>query len=141
MYFVGYDAPWKLVIAAIALVLLGIPQGVNNIITYAMIGDTVDYLEWKTGERGEGICFAMQTLINKIGMAVGAFIGVISFAAAGINAETGFISPEGKQTLWNMLVLSGVISMFACAVPMFFYKITEKRQAEMVAEVAARKAK
>ncbi len=140
MYFVGYDAPWKLVIAAIALVLLGIPQGVNNIITYAMIGDTVDYLEWKTGERGEGICFAMQTLINKIGMAVGAFIGVISFSAAGINSETGFISAEGSNTLWNMLVLSGVISMFACAVPMFFYKITEKRQAEMVAEIESRKA-
>ena len=139
MYFVGYDAPWKLVVCAIALVLLGIPQGVNNIITYAMIGDTVDYLEWKTGERGEGICFAMQTLINKIGMAVGAFIGVISFAAAGIDAETGFISQEGAQTLWNMLVLSGVISMFACAVPMFFYTITEKRQAEMVKEIAARK--
>lgn len=141
MYFVGYDAPWKLVIAAIGLVLLGIPQGVNNIITYAMIGDTVDYLEWKTGERGEGICFAMQTLINKIGMAVGAFIGVISFSAAGINAETGFISAEGAQTLWNMLVLSGVISMFACAVPVMFYKVTEKRQAEMVAEIAARKQK
>ena len=139
MYFVGYDAPWKLVIAAIGLVLLGIPQGVNNIITYAMIGDTVDYLEWKTGERGEGICFAMQTLINKIGMAVGAFIGVISFAAAGINAETGYISAEGARTLWNMLVLSGVISMFACAVPMFFYTITEKRQKEMVDEIAARK--
>ena len=139
MYFVGYDAPWKLVVCAIALVLLGIPQGVNNIITYAMIGDTVDYLEWKTGERGEGICFAMQTLINKIGMAVGAFIGVISFAAAGIDAETGFISQEGAQTLWNMLVLSGVISMFACAVPMFFYTITEKRQAQMVAEIEARK--
>ncbi len=139
MYFVGYDAPWKLVVAAIGLVLLGIPQGVNNIITYAMIGDTVDYLEWKTGERGEGICFAMQTLINKIGMAVGAFIGVVSFNAAGINSETGYISQAGADTLWNMLVLSGVISMFACAVPMFFYKITEKRQAEMVAEIAARK--
>ncbi len=141
MYFVGYDEPWKLVIAAIALVLLGIPQGVNNIITYAMIGDTVDYLEWKTGERGEGICFAMQTLINKIGMAVGAFIGVISFSAAGINAATGYISEEGANTLWNMLVLSGVISMFACAVPMFFYTITEKKQAQMVSEIADRKAK
>ena len=141
MYFVGYDAPWKLVVAAVGLILLGIPQGVNNIMSYAMIGDTVDYLEWKTGERGEGICFAMQTLINKIGMAVGAFIGVISFAAAGINAETGYISAEGAQTLWNMLVLSGVISMFACAVPMFFYTITEKRQREMVAEIEARKAK
>ncbi len=141
MYFVGYDAPWKLVVAAIALVLLGIPQGVNNIITYAMIGDTVDYLEWKTGERGEGICFAMQTLINKIGMAVGAFIGVISFSAAGINSETGFIDQAGKDTLWNMLVLSGVISMFACAIPMFFYTITEKRQKEMVDEIEARKNK
>lgn len=137
MYFVGYDAPWKLIVAAIGLVLLGIPQGVNNIITYAMIGDTVDYLEWKTGERGEGICFAMQTLINKIGMAVGAFIGVISFSAAGINSETGVI--ESPETLWNMLVLSGVISMFACAVPMFFYTITEKKQMKMVAEIAERK--
>ena len=88
-------------------------------------------------KRGEGICFAMQTLINKIGMAVGAFIGVISFAASGIDAETGRIA--SPDTLWNMLVLSGVISMFACAVPMFFYTITEKRQAEMVAEIEARK--
>lgn len=136
MYFVGYDAPWKLIICAIGLVLLGIPQGVNNIITYAMIGDTVDYLEWKTGERGEGICFAMQTLINKIGMAVGAFIGVISFSAAGINSETGAIA--NPNLLWNMLILSGVISMFACAIPMFFYTITEKKQKEMVAEIEAR---
>ncbi len=138
MYFVGYDAPWKMVICAIGLVLLGIPQGVNNIITYAMIGDTVDYLEWKTGERGEGICFAMQTLINKIGMAVGAFIGVMSMAIAGINARTYEV--ENPDALWAVLIISGVVSMFACAVPMFFYTITEKRQREMVAEIEARKA-
>ncbi len=137
MYFVGYDAPWKLIVAAIGLVLLGIPQGVNNIITYAMIGDTVDYLEWKTGERGEGICFAMQTLINKIGMAVGAFIGVISLDAAQINTETAAVGDPNM--LWKMLILSGVISMFGCAVPMFFYKVTEKRQAEMIAEIEDRK--
>lgn len=144
MYFVGYDAPWKLVICAIGLVLLGIPQGVNNIITYAMIGDTVDYLEWKTGERGEGICFAMQTFISKIGMALGAFIGVFSYSWAGINPEAAngiYITPQGENTLWNLLILSGVISMFACAVPMFFYNITEKKQREMVAEIEARKNK
>ncbi len=137
MYFVGYDAPWKLIISAIGLVLLGIPQGVNNIMTYAMIGDTVDYLEWKTGERGEGICFAMQTLINKIGMAVGAFIGVMSMSIAGIDAATGQVA--NPDALWNVLILSGVISMFACAVPMFFYTLTEKRQRELVAEIEARK--
>ncbi len=137
MYFVGYDKDWKLLFAAIGLILLGIPQGVNNIITYAMIGDTVDYLEWKTGERGEGICYAMQTLINKIGMAVGAFIGVMSLRIADIDTKTYMVGDPDK--LWAALVLSGVVSMFACAIPMFFYKITEKRQAEMVAEIEARK--
>ena len=144
MYFIGYDATWKMVVAAIGLILLGIPQGVNNIITYAMIGDTVDYLEWKTGERGEGICFAMQTLINKIGMAIGAFIGVFSYSWAGINPADingNYITPAGESLLWNLLIGSGVISMFACAVPMFFYKITEKKQREMVAEIEARKTK
>ncbi len=142
MYFVGYDAPWKLIVCAVGLVLLGLPQGVNNIITYAMIGDTVDYLEWKTGERGEGICFAMQTLINKIGMAVGAFVGVVAYYAAGINPDAAngiYITEGGKTLLWNMLVLSGAVSMFLTCVPMFFYTITEKKQKKMVEEVAARK--
>ena len=139
MYLVGYKGTGALIFAAVGLILLGIPQGVNNIITYAMIGDTVDYLEWKTGERGEGICYAMQTLINKIGMAVGAFIGVMSLKIAMIDTKTYEVGAPDK--LWAVLVLSGVISMFACAVPMFFYKITEKRQAEMVAEIEARKAK
>lgn len=142
MYFVGYDARWKLIVCAIGLVLLGIPQGVNNIMTYAMIGDTVDYLEWKTGERAEGICFAMQTLINKIGMAVGAFVGVFSYSWAGINpTKSPAITPEGEILLWNVLILAGAVSMFGAVVPMLFYKITEKKQAEMVAEVEARKGK
>ncbi len=137
MYFVGYQGAGALAFAAICLILLGIPQGVNNIITYAMIGDTVDYLEWKTGERGEGICYAMQTLINKIGMAVGAFIGVMSLRIADIDTKTYVVGEPDK--LWMALVLSGVVSMFACAIPMFFYTITEKKQREMVAEIATRK--
>ena len=40
-----------------------------------------------------------------------------------------------------MLILSGAISMFGCAIPMFFYNITEKKQAQMVAEIAERKEK
>ena len=144
MYFIGYDANWKLVLCAIGLVLLGIPQGVNNIVTYAMIGDTVEYLEWKTGERAEGICFAMQTFINKIGMAVGAFIGVFSYSWAGINptaADGVYITAQGEQTLWNLLVLSGALSMDGTIIPMLFYRLTEKRQRELVKEIEERKAK
>lgn len=144
MYFIGYDAKWKLVCCAIGLVLLGIPQGVNNIITYAMVGDTVEYLEWKTGERAEGICFAMQTFINKIGMAVGAFIGVMSYSWAGINptaADGVYITTAGEGILWKVLVLSGALSMVGTIIPMLFYTLTEKRQKEMVDEIEARKSK
>ena len=139
MYFIGYEGKGVLLAAAICLILLGIPQGVNNIITYAMIGDTVDYLEWKTGERGEGICYAMQTLINKVGMAVGAFVGVMSLSIAQINTKTYEVG--NADALWKVLVLSGVFSFIACALPMFFYTITEKKQAQMVAEIEARKSK
>lgn len=130
-----------LAVSVVCMIVLGIPQGISNIMTYAMIGDTVDYLEWKTGERGEGICFAMQTLINKVGMAVGAFIGVLAYAMAKISPTNpaGSMTSEGLNTLWNMLVLSGVISFILCIIPMLFYNITEKRQAEMVAEISQRK--
>ena len=138
MYFIGYKGEGALIGAAVCLVLLGVPQGVNNIITYAMIGDTVDYLEWKTGERGEGICYAMQTLINKVGMAVGAFVGVMSIWIAEIDTKTYEVGNADR--LWQVLVLSGVFSFIACAIPMFFYTITEKKQAKMVAEIEARKA-
>ena len=110
--------------------------------TYAMIGDTVDYLEWKTGERGEGICFAMQTLMNKIGMAIGAFIGVLAYGMSNISPTdpVGNMDVAGLNKLWMMLVLSGVVSFIACIIPIFFYNLTEKRQREMVQEIAERKA-
>lgn len=132
-----------LAVSIVCMIIIGIPQGINNIMTYAMIGDTVEYLEWKTGERAEGICFAMQTLINKIGMAVGAFIGVLAYGMAGISPTNpeGSMTTEGLNKLWLMLVLSGVLSFIACIIPMFFYTITEQKQRELVAAINERKAK
>ena len=141
MYLVGWQSTAGLVVAIIAMIILGIPQGFSNIMTYALIADSIDYLEWKTGKRAEGICFAMQTLINKIGMAVGAFIGVVAFTMAKISSDDpiGSMTDDGLKKLWDMLVLSGVVSMFACTIPMFFYKFTEDRQRQAVTEVVARK--
>jgi len=141
MFFVGYRSSTGLIVALVGMVLVGIPQGFTNIINYAMIADSVEYLEWKTGERAEGICFAMQTLINKIGMAAGAFIGVLAYYMAGVTPNNpGMLDEKGKDILWAMLVLLGALSMLFTAVPMFFYTFTEKRQKEVVAILAARKA-
>lgn len=136
----NYTSTATTVVLIIALVIAGIPSGFGNIITYAMIGDTVEYLELKTGERAEGICFAMQTLINKIGMAVGAFVGVLAYYMAGVEAGNAkAVSAAGKDTMWFMLVGIAAISFFLTVIPLFFYKFNEKQQQEAKAEIEARK--
>lgn len=137
----NYSGIVTTVVLVIALVIAGIPSGFGNILTYAMIGDTVEYLELKTGERAEGICFAMQTLINKIGMAVGAFVGVLAYYMAGVEAgNASAVTPAGKDTMWVMLVLIAAISFFLTVIPLFFYKFNEKQQQEAVEEIKKRKA-
>ncbi|NLL56073.1 MAG: MFS transporter [Clostridiales bacterium] len=144
MYFVGWRSSAGLIINLAGLVLLGIPQGFGNIISYAMIADSVDYLEWKEGERAEGICFAMQTFINKIGMAIGATISCFGLGWAGINAvDANTFTLGGNERGLNIIfivsVLIPAISMLLAAVPLFFYDFDEKKQALAVAEIAKRK--
>lgn len=137
----NYTSTATLVVAILAIVISGIPSGLTNIVSYAMIGDTVEYLELKTGERAEGICFAMQTFINKIGMAVGAFIGVMGYYIAGVTPNNpGALTADGKDIMWIMLMLVAAISFIASAIPIFFYKFTEKEQQKAVIEIERRKA-
>lgn len=134
-----YTSTATLVIALLAIVVSGIPSGLTNIVSYAMIGDTIEYLELKTGERAEGICFAMQTFINKIGMAIGAFIGVMGYYLAGVTANNpGALDASGKDVMWIMLMLVAALSFILSAVPIFFYKFNEKEQQEAVAEIKRR---
>lgn len=135
-----YTSPATLIVAIIAIVISGIPSGLTNIVSYAMIGDTVEYLELKTGERAEGICFAMQTFINKIGMAIGAFIGVMGYHLADVTANNpGALDADGKDVMWIMLMLVAALSFILSAIPIFFYKFNEKEQQEAVEEIKRRK--
>lgn len=136
----GYTDPATLIVGLLGFVVIGIPMGFGNIITYAMIGDTVEYLELKTGERAEGICFAMQTFINKIGMAVGAFIGVLAYFMAKVTPNNpGALDAKGKDIIWIMLILLGAISLLGTAIPLFFYKFNEKQQKEAIKVIMERR--
>ena len=136
----GYADPVTVWIMIVSFLIAGIPTGLGNILSYALIGDTVEYLEWKTGERAEGICYAMQTFMSKIGMAVGAFLGVLAYSLADVTAnDASALSAEGKDIMWILLILVGAISFIATAIPLFFYTFTEKKQMQAVAEIRARR--
>ena len=135
----------------IIIIIAGVPSGFSNIMTYSMIADSIDYLEDKTGERAEAFCFSLQTFISKIGMAMTAFVTLMvlgeygydaSLAEEGAITEEVWNSPEFQKILggnWMATTLLCGVSMLACAIPLFFYTFTEKKQKEAVARVLARK--
>ncbi|MDR3215935.1 MAG: glycoside-pentoside-hexuronide (GPH):cation symporter [Clostridiaceae bacterium] len=140
----NWTKSWVLIVNLIGLVIAGVPQGFSNILSYAMIADSVDYLEWKEGKRAEGICFAMQTFINKIGMAVGAAVSCFALAWASIDPKNNATfslegNPGGLNLLFLITILVPAISMILAAIPFFFYKFNEKEQALAIAETLARK--
>ncbi len=146
MYGVGWRQDWALIINLVGLILLGIPQGIANIVTYSMISDSVEYLELKTGERAEGICFAMQTFINKIGMAIGAAVTCFALGWAHIDADNAITysiagNAQGLDLLFALSVLVPAVSMIICVIPLFFYKFNEKDQKEAVVTISQRKVK
>ena len=118
---------WQMVFFIGGTVLLGFPMGFSNILTYAMIGDTVDYLDLKTGERAEGICFATQTFISKIGFAMTAFIGL------SILGISDFLPNQIQEmavlnNIWLTMTLLTGISTALCVVPLFWYKLNDEHQ-------------
>ena len=136
-----------LAIYVIALIFAGIPQGFANIITYAQIADCIEYMEWKTGKRGEGICFAMQTFINKIGIALGAAFTCFGLALAGIDTPEMWRQMQGtpealsaQQFLIGVTLILPGASMILSAIPYFFYHFNEEDQERAVREIAERKA-
>lgn len=138
MYFVGYDSRGKLVFLAVCLLILGMPSGFSNILTYAMIADTVDYLELKTGERGEGICFAMQTFISKMGMAFTALVTGLTLGVLVYIPNDFTPAPTMLSGIYFMATMGAAISSLLCVIPLFFYKFNEKEQLEARKEIDAR---
>jgi len=64
-YFIGYRTFGRFVaIHAIGL-FAGVPGIMSTIAVTALWGDSIDYLEWKSGKRTEGIAFSLQNFLNK----------------------------------------------------------------------------
>ncbi len=158
LYFIGLESSGTSTAAKVAfyiiIIIAGIPSGFSNILTYSMIADSIDYLEDKTGKRAEGICFSMQTLISKIGMALTAFVTLLVLGLAGYDNADKVVTQDiinnmtadelatynsVIQNNWMATTLLCGLSMAACAIPLFFYTFTEKRQVEAVSRVLARK--
>ncbi len=128
-----------------------IPLGVLNVVSNAMIGDCLDYLELKTGFRDNGLGSACQGFVNKLGNAL-ATSGIILMymfididPSMMLSSEVVVAATELTRTqnfaMFSLVSIVPGISMLLCSIPMFFYKISGKEKQRIVDELAARRAK
>lgn len=119
------------------LALCGFPYGVASNINYAMIADSVEYVEWKTGKRTEGVTVSLQTLMNKLMTAlqiglVSILLIVIKFVQpikVGDELITQPQSPFALNGFFFTITVLPAIGWALSTIPMKFYSfIGEERQ-------------
>jgi glucuronide carrier protein len=131
-------------VPAVALVfffVLGVGVGGVNTLMWALEADTVEYGEWKTGVRTEGITYALFSFTRKMGQALGGSAAAYTLGLGGYLAGKGVVQPESAKTAIKVaagLLPAGFI-LLALAL-MLIYPLTERVFRDVVAEVAARRA-
>lgn len=131
------------------IVIQSIPLGVVNVVTYAMICDSLDYMELTTGVRENGLGSACQGFINKIGNAFATCGIIVLYMAIDMNPEDMLsndalksaleVLPEQRFAMFSLVSLIPGISMLLCSIPMFFYKISGKNKEKMLSDLKAKR--
>ncbi len=121
--------------------LTAVPLECKNLMQKEMEAETVDYVEWKTGTRVEGVMLSLMSFTGKIENSVSSAIGLA------ILSYTGYIShTEGSliqnaatnKALFFMTTLLPAIGYALMLIPMAFYNISGKSHHMMIEELKAR---
>ena len=106
----------------------------NIYIPLIMTADIVDYRQWKTGQRKEGVNFAILSMAIKLSNALCVAAGLLVIAVSGYTQviyETGLIPPRTQNIAMFAFFGFAGVSALVSAVPMLFYKIDAKTKQAM----------
>lgn len=131
------------------MLISALPLGVINNVSFAMVCDCLDFLEWKTGLRDTGLGSSCQAFVNQIGNAFATVMIILMYIVVDINVATLNIGSGqevvdaimGMSTTQNFAMFSLVTivpgaSLLLCAIPLFFYDLTGKKKEKIFAELA-----
>lgn len=137
-YLSGWSSiPVILVCATISNICMGAAIVCVN----AMLADTIEYGEWKTGQRNEAMITSTRCFVTKCVSAVSGLVIALVIAVTGMVPQAAEQAPVVLNSFHFIYTLGSAGVMILAVVPMAFYKLTEKRHAEIMAELAARKQK
>lgn len=145
MFFIGYDHFWALVPF---LIISSIPLGSMNVVSYAMIGDSLDYMEWKTGKRSNGLGNACQSFVNKLGNALSTTFIVVMYIILNIDlgkmGTSYTVNPTElehgmRQGMFLLVSLLPAAGMLLSIIPVFFYDLVGEKKEKIERELQERR--
>ena len=133
----------SLIVFIFALCVFGLGMGIYTCVSWAFMADAIDYNEWKTGKREEGLVYSLHSFFRKLAQGIGPSIVLFLMGLLGYEASKGTIG-QSAETALNMCWLVAGLYAFS-AVLMFvgiavIYNLDKKTLAQMNDELAARKA-
>ncbi len=142
-FFVGYEGK-KILIVMLLMAVASIPSGLTGIAMTALFGDSIDYMEWKTGRRAEAITFAAQTFCSKIVGAIntGVLTGIlILLQYSAEDYEAGLpLSPLFDKWAWPLFILGPIVGSVLNLIPLLFIRYPESLKKQVEADLQERRA-
>lgn len=143
-FFIGFENVPSVIFFSFLFTLTTSPL---TVIGGLFVADCVDYMEWKTGQRTEGISYALSSFNGKVVAALQAF--VIGILLAVFNyAEPQMIngllveqvqSPATRQGIWAIYTLIPSVGVIFSIIPMAFYPLKDSRMKTIQAELKERR--
>ncbi len=135
----------QLIVYMMGLVFFGLGMGFYNCVSWAMMGDAIDYSEWKTGKREEGVIYALHSFFRKLAQGVGpaAVIAIMGTSLIGYDSALGTIGQSAEtagRLCWlvaALYLLSAVCQFVGVAL---IYNIDKKTLDTMSKDLAAKHA-
>ena len=142
LVFPVVDKSIALIVYMIGLVVFGVGMGVYTCVSWAMMGDAIDYNEWKFGKREEGTVYSLHSFFRKLAQGVGPSVVLLLMGALGYVSKLGTIG-QSAETAKNMCWLVAGLYMFSAVLQFvglaLVYNLDKKTLDTMNAELAARK--
>ncbi|MBQ4155272.1 MAG: MFS transporter, partial [Clostridia bacterium] len=122
-----------LVIYIVCQLIYSLGLGIYSTVSWAMMGDAIDYNEWKTGKREEGTVYSLHSFFRKLAQGIGPSLVLIVMVAFGyVGADKG---NQAWEVAVNMRYIVASTFMFSAILQFIglglVYNLDKKTLAQM----------
>lgn len=110
----------------IGMFIAGVGSGFATGLLYAMIADAVDYGEYRTGIRTQGLTFSATTFCEKLASSVGGAVVGYVLQAFHYDGSLEVQSASGMTAIYLIYLIIPMLICTAAFVIMLFYKLDSK---------------